>query len=63
MFLASTNLHCELKDRIVQGNIIIDKERVTGVQADRIIEAIAVYTVNKGLISKVQFIYPDKDEK
>lgn len=28
MFIGLTGLHCEIKERIIQGNIIIDKESV-----------------------------------
>jgi len=41
MFEKTPNLHCELKERIVQGNIVIDKERVQF--GTKIIEAVAIY--------------------
>ena len=54
MFENTPNLHCELKDRIVQGNIVIDKERVRF--GDRIIEAVAIYHIENNKIKKVYFI-------
>lgn len=48
------NLHCELLGRIVQGNIVIDKERVQ--VADKIIEAVAIYHIENNKIKKVYFI-------
>lgn len=48
-------LHCEIKARIVQGNIVIDKERVTGF-GDRVIEATAIYHIENNKIKKVYFI-------
>ncbi len=48
------NLHCELLGRIVQGNIVIDKERVQF--ADKIIEAVAIYEVENNKIKKVYFV-------
>jgi imidazolonepropionase-like amidohydrolase len=54
MFENTPNLHCELVDRIVQGNIVIDKERV--LFGDRIIEAVAIYHIENNKIKKVFFI-------
>ncbi|MFN3754849.1 amidohydrolase family protein [Flavobacterium sp.] len=54
MFQSVTNLHCELKERIVQGNIVIDKERVQF--GDKFIEAVAIYHIENGKIKKVYFI-------
>jgi len=54
LFQSTPGLHCELVGRIVQGNIVIDKERVKF--DDSILEAVAIYHVEKGRISKVYFI-------
>jgi imidazolonepropionase-like amidohydrolase len=48
------NLHCELLGRIVQGNVIIDKERVQF--TDKIVEAVAIYHIENNKIKKVYFI-------
>lgn len=48
-------LHCEIKARIVQGNIIIDKESVTGF-GGKALEATAIYHIENNKISKVYFI-------
>lgn len=48
------NLHCELVGRIVQGNVVIDKERVQF--GDTIVEAVAIYHIENGKIKKVLFI-------
>lgn len=54
MFEQVTNLHCELLGRIVQGNIVIDKERVQfGTQK---VEAVAIYHIEGGKIKKVFFV-------
>lgn len=50
------DLHCEIKERIIQGNIIIDKERVTGVGSDNPVEATAIYYIEGNKIKKVYFI-------
>lgn len=54
MFQQVTNLHCELKERIVQDNIVIDKERVRF--GEQVIEAVAIYHIENGKIKKVYFI-------
>ncbi len=55
MFQQVPNLHCTLVNRIVEGNTVIDHENVTGF-GPQPLRAIAIYTINKGKISKVYFI-------
>ena len=55
MFENTPNLHCELLGRIVQGNIVIDKERVQF--GEKIIEATAIYHIENNKISKVYFVH------
>ena len=54
MFENTPNLRCELLGRIVQGNIVIDQERVQF--GDKIVEAVAIYHVENNKINKVYFI-------
>tara|TARA_R110000787_G_scaffold86285_3_gene183996 strand:+ start:13942 stop:15681 length:1740 start_codon:yes stop_codon:yes gene_type:complete len=54
MFDNVKNLHCELKERIVQGNVVIDKERVQF--GKKIVEAVAIYHIENNKIKKVYFI-------
>ncbi|MCG1036234.1 amidohydrolase family protein [Polaribacter sargassicola] len=54
MFKNITNLHCELKNRIVHGNIVIDKERVQFKNVIR--EATAIYHIENNKIQKVYFV-------
>lgn len=54
MFENTPNLHCELVNRMVQGNTVIDQERVQF--GDKVLEAIAVYHIENGKINKVYFI-------
>lgn len=55
-FLTTTpDLHCEIKERIVQGNIIIDKESVLGF-GSKPAEAVAIYHIEGDKIKKVYFI-------
>jgi imidazolonepropionase-like amidohydrolase len=43
MFKRVTDLHCELINRIIFGNTVIDRERVTGFASGEILEATAIY--------------------
>jgi hypothetical protein len=54
MFETTPNLHCELAGRLVQGNIVIDKERVQF--GNTIVEGIAIYHIENNKIKKVYFI-------
>ena len=51
----SPGLHCEIQERIVQGNTVIDHERVRF--GNEIATAIAIYQIEGGKIKKVYFIY------
>ena len=54
MFARVPNLHCQLVERIVQGNIVIDKERVQF--GEKLVEAVAIYHIENAKIKKVYFI-------
>ena len=53
-FQNTPDLHCEIKNRIVQGNKVIDQEHVR--MNGQYLDAIAIYEIEKGKISKVTFI-------
>ena len=55
MFKDLPNLHCEIKERIIQGNTIIDKESITGVEPG-LFEGTSIYQIENNKISKVYFI-------
>ena len=55
MFDALPDLHCEVKERIVQGNTVIDHERVR-IRKNEFTEVIAIYKIENGKIKKVYFI-------
>jgi hypothetical protein len=55
LFNNSPGLHCEILNRIVQGNVVIDKERVQFAKG-RVIEGVAMYQVEAGRIKKVYFV-------
>ena len=54
LFDRTPDLHCELKNRIILGNKVIDEEFVTA--NGRQFRAIAIYEINNGKISKVTFV-------
>ncbi|MGB3182115.1 MAG: amidohydrolase family protein [Cyclobacteriaceae bacterium] len=58
MFERLPDLHCELKNRIVMGNTVIDKEYITGIPNGPL-EAIAIYKIENGKIAKVYFVRPE----
>ncbi|WNJ20120.1 amidohydrolase family protein [Pontibacter sp. G13] len=49
------DLHCELINRIVRGNLIIDQERVTGFANGGTLQAVAIYEIEDGKIIRVTF--------
>ena len=49
------DLHCEIQDRIIQGNIIVDKEKITAGRK-KILEGTVIYQVENNKISKVYFM-------
>lgn len=56
-FLKSTpDLHCELVNRIVEGNTVIDHENVTVDKDKPPFKAIAIYKIKDGKIAEVYFI-------
>lgn len=55
-FENTPRLHCELVNRMVLGNKVIDQENVTGVGETNSIRAIAIYTIEKDKIVRVDFI-------
>jgi hypothetical protein len=56
MFEYNTNLHCELLGRIVLGNYVIDRERVTFSKDRPAFHAVAIYKIENGKIAEVWFL-------
>ncbi len=56
MFEKSPDLHCRILQRIVTGSMVVDRELVTGIAERPDIRAVAAYTVEDGLISRVLFL-------
>ena len=56
LFNNSPNLHCELVNRIILGDTVIDHEKVSGMQGIETFEAVAIYKIENNQIRKVYFI-------
>jgi imidazolonepropionase-like amidohydrolase len=54
MFNNTPNLHCEVVNRIVYGNVVIDHELVQF--GDKLIKAVAIYEIKNDKISEVYFV-------
>jgi len=55
-FEQNPELHCEIVNRIVIGPYVIDYEKVTGTTEKSVLEAVAIYRVEAGLIQQVYFL-------
>ena len=55
MFKNTPNLHCDIKNRTVLGNTVIDHEVVSGFGSNHL-ETIAIYEIKNDKITKVYFI-------
>lgn len=56
LFEETPDLHCELVDRMVMGNTVIDQERVVFRKGEPALNAIAIYKIKDGKIARVYFI-------
>lgn len=56
LFEETPDLHCELVDRMVMGNTVIDQERVIFRKGEPPLNAIAIYKIIEGKIAQVYFI-------
>lgn len=58
-FDSTPDLHCEIINRVVFGNQVIDHEKVTINRGEPIVNAVAIYQVSNGKIQKVWFLPKD----
>lgn len=56
MFEKSPDLNCEIVNRIICGNIVIDEEEVTGIRNGEFVHATAIYEVKDGFIQRAWFV-------
>lgn len=59
MFEKVKDLHCEVTNRMVLGNKVIDHEKITGFIEGDYYYAIAIYTIENNKISEVRFLKPE----
>lgn len=50
------DLHCEISNRMVLGNVVIDHERIEGMIPNDIYEAIVVYQISDDKITRMTII-------
>jgi hypothetical protein len=55
LFRNYPELHCEVKDSMIQGTTIILKERISGIEPEAL-QSIVIYEITENKISKVYFI-------
>lgn len=55
-FKANPKLNCELLNRIVLGNTVIDHELITGLTNGNTFKAVAIYKIENDAIAKVYFM-------
>ena len=55
-FESAPHLHCEIVNRIVLGNFVIDREKITGLPDDQVINTVVIYEVQEGLIQQAWFL-------
>ncbi|MBL7728686.1 MAG: nuclear transport factor 2 family protein [Dinghuibacter sp.] len=58
MFAGTPDLNCQLVNRIVLKNTVIDQEKVVFDKNRPPLEAIAIYTIENNKIAKVHFLMP-----
>jgi len=56
LFFSAPDLHCELINRIVQGQYVIDREHITGMPHGEPQHVTAIYRISKGKIREVRFM-------
>lgn len=52
-----TPVHCELLGRLACGDTVVDRERITGLPGGGVADCMAVYTVKRGKITRMQLLW------
>ncbi len=60
LFSSSPKLHCRVIARMVQDNIVVDHELVTGIAKRPYLHGVATYEIEHGLIRRVWFLPKEK---
>lgn len=56
-----TPVHCELIGRLALGNVVVDREIISGLPDGKKAECMAMYHVDGGLITKMQLFWKNID--
>ena len=56
LFENTPHLHCKIVNRMVLGNFVIDREKITGLPNDQVLHGVVIYEVLGGLIQHVWII-------
>jgi imidazolonepropionase-like amidohydrolase len=56
IFRANPTLHAEIVDRNARGNVVVDKERVSGFADGRVVDATVRYHVRDGAIARAEIV-------
>ncbi len=56
LFARVPDLACEIENRIVHGDFVVDHEKVRGVPGKEALRAVAIYHVTDGAIRRVWFL-------
>jgi imidazolonepropionase-like amidohydrolase len=59
LFARAPKLHCRITNRISSGNVVIDREQVTGLPDGKTLQAVAIYEVRDERITRVWFLPPE----
>jgi len=55
-FENAPHLHCEIINRIVLGNFVIVRGKISGLRDDQVIHGVVIYEVREGLIQQAWFL-------
>ncbi|MEZ4829798.1 MAG: amidohydrolase family protein [Bacteroidia bacterium] len=58
-FAANRGAHCEIANRMVAGDVVIDEELIQLPKQSERFRVIAIYDVKQGQITAIRFIWPD----
>jgi hypothetical protein len=57
-FTENPGAQCEVQQRMIMGNTIIDHEKISNLAKGNILEAMVIFKIEKGKINRIYFIRP-----
>lgn len=55
-------VNCELLGRLVLGNVVVDREIITGLPDDGVADCLATYVCEDNLITKITFVWKPRTD-